>query len=226
MPTYDQLLAASVHRERTASRRLALRTGLSTEQALSQVMQVSAGAASLADLIELRQRTATASAAKLAQRRAAKSAERAAKAAAHQPPADAWLAWFDGSSQPNPGKLGIGAILRSPDGAVIQISKMAGHGDSNEAEYLALIALLEAAVAAGVQKLVVYGDSQIVIKGVAEPHPARHLQAHGARATALAAHIVDLTLTWIPRHKNGAADGLSQRAAGRYAEVAAGMGAR
>ena len=31
-------------------------------------------------------------------------------------PDDFWQVWFDGSALPNPGKIGIGAVLIAPDG--------------------------------------------------------------------------------------------------------------
>jgi ribonuclease HI len=62
-----------------------------------------------------------------------------------QPLATAWRGWFDGSAHPNPGQIGIGALLCGPDGQRVEISRRAGHGSSSDAEYLALTALLEAA---------------------------------------------------------------------------------
>ena len=219
MPIQDRLTAVSHQRERGAARRLALRTGLTPEQALRQTMAEAAGAISLMELVLERERSAALIAAALARRRSGKAAQRAARLAATQPDPDAWLAWFDGSCHPNPGKLGIGAILLSPEGDAVEICRMAGHGDSNEAEFLALIAVLEAAIAAGVSRMVVYGDSQIVIGAIRHPHPAAHLRHYSERARALAARIASLTLTWIPRHKNNVADALSQRAIALFASA-------
>jgi ribonuclease HI len=216
MPTHDRLTALSHHRERRAARRLALRTGQTPEQALRQTMAAAAGEATLMQLVLEREDSAARIAAALASRRSDKAAQRAARLAAAQPDPDAWLAWFDGSCHPNPGKLGIGGMLRSPAGETVEICRMAGHGDSNEAEFLALIAILEAAIDAGVNRLVVYGDSQVVIGAVrpSDPQalPATHWRGYSEQARALAARIENLTLTWIPRHKNNAADTLSQRA--------------
>ena len=54
----------------------------------------------------------------------------------------AWRGWFDGSAHPNPGKLGIGALLLGPNGERIEVSEAAGHGSSSDAEYAALTAVL------------------------------------------------------------------------------------
>src|SRR5689334_15249432 len=78
----------------------------------------------------------------------------------------AWRAWFDGSAHPNPGRIGIGAVLAGPGGEHVEISRRAGHGNNGDAEYLALIALLEKAVELRVPELLVYGDSQVVVQDV------------------------------------------------------------
>ncbi|AVR96542.1 ribonuclease HI family protein [Pseudoduganella armeniaca] len=131
------------------------------------------------------------------------------------PPApDQWQAWFDGSATPNPGRIGIGALLLGPGGERIEISRRAADGSSADAEYLALIGLLEEAAARGVARLVAYGDSQVVVHDMLLPAGAgaASLAHHRAAATALLARIGDVALRWVPRHRNGAADCLSQRA--------------
>jgi ribonuclease HI len=221
MPSFERLLAAARQRELVASRRLARKNDCALEQALRQTMTAAAPSQTLAELVQARELHAVQVAAKIAQRRQQKTDARAQKAALLQPDPGAWLAWFDGSSHPNPGKLGIGGVLRSPAGVTLEICRMAGHGDSNEAEYLALIAVLEAALAAGVNQLIVYGDSQVVMGMLACAHPAAHLVEHSQRARALAAQIRSLTLTWIPRHRNAAADALSRQAIGFFPAAAA-----
>jgi len=96
----------------------------------------------------------------------------------------------------------------------IEVSRAAGYGNSSEAEYLALIAVLEAAVEHGVPALAVQGDSQVVIDDVHAPDSASApvLRAYRERVRALLARLPGTTLRWIPRHKNLEADALSQRA--------------
>ena len=58
------------------------------------------------------------------------------------PDAD-WHAAFDGSCSPNPGRCRIAGVLRHlPTGESFQWARNAGEGDSSDAEYQALIALL------------------------------------------------------------------------------------
>lgn len=134
------------------------------------------------------------------------------------PPAPGqWQAWFDGSATPNPGRIGIGALLLGPDGERIEISRRAGDGSSADAEYLALIGLLEEAAARGLAPLAVYGDSQVVVHDMLLPEGAgaaslAHHRAAAMAAMALLARLGEVALRWVPRHRNGAADRLSQRA--------------
>jgi ribonuclease HI len=96
----------------------------------------------------------------------------------------------------------------------VEVSRPAGHGNSSEAEYRALIALLEAAVAHGARDLTIHGDSRVVIDDVNGPdlYAAPALAAYRARVHALLASVPDVRLRWVPRHKNTGADALSQRA--------------
>ncbi|GGC08987.1 hypothetical protein GCM10007205_17650 [Oxalicibacterium flavum] len=186
---------------------------LSEEQALLEVLMQSAGDRPLAALLETRRQENRRQHERIAMRRQAQAARLAARRATTAP-ADAWLAWFDGSARPNPGRMGMGAILQAPDGRTIQLGVTGGHGDSSQAEYLALHAVLDAAVQHGVSRLVVHGDSRVVIDDVlaANGRTAAALSASRQHALQLMARIGSVTLTWIPRHRNVAADRLSQHA--------------
>jgi ribonuclease HI len=199
--------------ERTASRRLAAAAGLSEEQALRRTLELKAGKAGLAALVEARSAEQQEQTRRSAAREQLREAARARQARRHDGAPSTWRAWFDGSARPNPGRCGIGVRLEGPDGAV-ELSQPAGYGNSSEAEYRALIALLEAAVARGVSNLTVYGDSQVVIGDVtgADIAAAPSLYDYRAAARALMARVDGLQLRWIPRHKNTQADALSQRA--------------
>jgi ribonuclease HI len=202
MPEFAHLLSAALKAELSASRRLSSRTGCSQEQALRETLQASAGTGSLAGL--------------LAARAAALAADqaRAATPARQDGRATAWNDWIDGSAHPNPGDCGIGAVLIGPGGERVEISRAAGYGNSSEAEYRALIALLEAAVDCGAHGLTVYGDSKVVIDDLngSFADAAASLQECRTAALGLIVQLRDVTLRWIPRHKNIDADALSQRA--------------
>jgi ribonuclease HI len=211
--------------ERAASRRLARAQGLSDAQALRRTLQLSAGQAGLAALVAQRLALRDAEAARAAARAALRASTKARRDARHDGSHDAdqgggqarphaWRAWFDGSARPNPGRCAIGVLLRGPDGAAIELAQAAGHGDSSDAEYRALIALLETALAHGVADLAIHGDSQVVIGDVTGPdaHAAPVLRAYRDAARTLLARFERVSLRWVPRHKNQPADALSQRA--------------
>jgi ribonuclease HI len=133
-----------------------------------------------------------------------------------------WHAWFDGATKhANPGIRGIGAVLKGPAGQRIEIAQEIGHGTNNEAEYCALMAVLDAAVEAQVQDLVVYGDSQLVIKQVTGEWliNAPGLVPFCKTVQELKAQIPKVHFSWIPREENGEADALSKRAIGIVAPV-------
>ena len=125
-----------------------------------------------------------------------------------------WQAWFDGAAEPNPGQRGIGAVLKGPAGERIEISENIGYGSNNEAEYSALIAVLDAAIKAKVQKLDVFGDSQLVIMQVSGQWKinTKTLVPLCQSARKLKGQISKVTLKWIRREKNLEADALSKRA--------------
>jgi ribonuclease HI len=223
MTDYTELCALAFQGERVASRRLARRTGVTEEAALRATLEQAAGAAGLAALLGQRQALRLAAQARASVKAERKAAANTLRAARHDGAATPWRAWFDGSAHPNPGRCGIGALLLGPAGERVALSRSAGYGNSSEAEYLALIAVLEAACAAGAQGLTVYGDSQVVINDVtgADSTAAQSLDGLRARARALIEQVGGAALRWIPRHKNGAADALSQAAIAAWSEQTA-----
>lgn len=213
----DDLFPFAYKKERAAGRRLARETGVQPAAALRKILENSAGPQSVEDLMAQRKHEHVRVAQRIAERRQRKSALRAAKSQQQTPDPTAWLAWFDGATHPNPGRMGIGGVLQNPHGAKMEISFCAGHGDSSEAEYRAMIAVLQVAVSAGAHKLVLHGDSRVVIDDVGAAIGAVALTAWRHTARELIAQLSDVTLRWIPRRKNALADALSQQAVRRSA---------
>ena len=210
----DQLFAFAYHAEKVASRRLANQKSLSIEQALREILAMVAGSTDLRQLIASRQAKRQADTARLAAKRQSKLNERLAKMKRSQAPPDAWQAWFDGSAKPNPGRCGIGAVLRGPSGEYVEICQTIGYGDSSDAEYRSLIALLNKALQVNAVPLVIYGDSQVVINDVigGDAPAALCLAEYRCQVLALLSQLGGASLHWVPRHKNRDADALSQRA--------------
>jgi ribonuclease HI len=216
MIEFEELLAVAYKKERMQSRRLVRRAAFSEHAALVKTLEKAAGERSLRELVDAR-RAAHARAADAERVRKLRRANRPAQPRPSEPHtehAHAWTGWFDGSALPNPGRIGIGAVLKSPCGATLEISATAGHGDSSAAEYLALTALLETAQREGAASLTIHGDSRVVIDDVHAGESAciRALAHHAARVRALIAQIGDVRLQWIPRARNAHADRLSRQA--------------
>lgn len=214
MIPYASLLALSRKAERSASAKLVRAEGMDPEMALRTAMADSAGSAGIDALIATRQAASAAAATRLQAKQQRLDAQRTQRAARHLGAHGPWQGWFDGSAHPNPGRCGIGALLLGPDALRREVSRGAGLGNSSEAEYMALVALLHEAVAAQAQGLTIYGDSRVVIDDVTgaggKAAPAlRHLRT---QARALMTQLDGVTLRWLPRHKNSEADALSQRA--------------
>ncbi|WP_426104455.1 ribonuclease HI family protein [Massilia sp. TSP1-1-2] len=220
MTDFSDLCAIAFHGERVAARRLAARSGVTEAAALRITLEQAAGLAGLAGLVAGRNALQTAAHARTVARREEKERANQTRAARHDGAATPWRGWFDGSAHPNPGRCGIGALLLGPGGEKFVVSRAAGYGNSSEAEYLALIALLDAALAAGARALTIYGDSQVVIDDVARSDGGQSpaLARLREQARTLIARLGAPALRWIPRHKNGEADALSQRAIAAWTE--------
>lgn len=207
---YVDLATIAFHKEKVSARRLAARTETTAYDALQQVLQAVASPKSLSELIAERQHARAQQADRRENRRQQQADARHRKHALRWPPTALWQGWFDGSASPNPGHLGLGAVLCGPLGVVSEISRNGGIGDSNDAEYLALIVLLEEAVTLKIAALSIYGDSRIVIDDVTGVHLVEAFCGYRCQALRLRERIGKISFQWIPRAKNSCADQLAR----------------
>lgn len=118
---------------------------------------------------------------------------------------------------PNPGRMGMGVVLRAPDGSRHMLSQ-ASHaaGCNNEAELRALLLALRELQARGATALLVHSDSSILVEqlGGAPARPIERLQELFAQARILLQTFGQVQLQWIPRHRNTQADALARAALG------------
>ena len=131
-----------------------------------------------------------------------------------------WTIYCDGSAMPNPGRMGIGAVIPAPDGSRHTLSQ-ATHttGCNNEAELLALTLALRDLRERGATAVRAYSDNSILVEqlGAAGPEPVApivRLAALFDEARVLLGSFDDVRLQWIPRHRNGEADALARAALG------------
>ncbi len=130
-----------------------------------------------------------------------------------------WTVHCDGSAMPNPGRMGLGAVIVAPDGARHALSQAAvERGCNNEAELRALMAAVRHARTHGAEALQVCTDNSILVaqlgpEATTAP-PIARLAALFDEARALLRTFERVTLCWIPRHRNAEADALARAALG------------
>lgn len=128
-----------------------------------------------------------------------------------------WTVYCDGSAMPNPGRMGVGAVITAPDGTRYTLSQ-ATHaiGCNNEAELRALTLALQELRARGATAVRAYSDNSILIEQLAAPEAKPIVRMAGLfdDARALLGSFDDVRLQWIPRHRNGEADALARAALG------------
>lgn len=122
----------------------------------------------------------------------------------------------DGAARGNPGPAAIGAVLFAPGRLepVAAISERIGRATNNEAEYRALIAGLEAALAAGVGRLLVRLDSELLARQMSGAYrvKAPGLKPLHEQAQALVRRFESVVFEEVPRERNSVADDLANAA--------------
>ena len=119
--------------------------------------------------------------------------------------------WTDGGARGNPGPAAFGFVLQGEDGESLDArGEYIGHATNNVAEYSALIAGLEAAVALGVTELVVVSDSELMVKQMRGEYKVKNeaLKELALRAGALGLELGKVTYTAVRRAHNTLADQL------------------
>ncbi|HSE84092.1 MAG TPA: ribonuclease HI family protein [Thermodesulfobacteriota bacterium] len=126
--------------------------------------------------------------------------------------------YIDGASRGNPGKSGIGVVIKEKQENIHRIKKFLGTLTNNQAEYKALIAALEAARELKKNHLKIYTDSLLLanqINGnwrVSNPH----ITPLHKRAKELIAEFKYVEVNHVPRELNREADKLANEAIDEY----------
>src|ERR1700749_4591658 len=82
---------------------------------------------------------------------------------------------FDGGSRGNPGPAGIGVVVRAADGTpLVTLGRFIGRATNNVAEYRALITAMEEAKELGAKKILIRGDSELIIKQMRGEYRVKH----------------------------------------------------
>lgn len=129
---------------------------------------------------------------------------------------------FDGGSRGNPGPAGIGIVISAADNTpVVTIGRFIGRATNNVAEYRALIAALQEAKRLGAARIVVRGDSELVIKQMRGEYRVKHpdLRILHREAQDLLHAFDEVKIQHNLRHHNSLADRLANLAMDKRGEV-------
>jgi ribonuclease HI len=129
---------------------------------------------------------------------------------------------FDGGSRGNPGPAGIGAVVRAADNTpLITLGRFIGRATNNVAEYNALITALREAKNLGAHRIIVRGDSELIVRQMNGQYRVKHpdLQPLYQEAQQLLREFDEAHIEHNLRHKNALADKLANLAMDRKADV-------
>jgi ribonuclease HI len=121
----------------------------------------------------------------------------------------------DGGARGNPGPAAYGYVLETEEGTVIDArGEKIGVATNNVAEYRALIAGLEAALAHGVKELEVVSDSELLVKQMRGEYKVKNaaLRTLSTQAAALGRGLDSVSYRAVRRELNELADRLVNEA--------------
>lgn len=129
---------------------------------------------------------------------------------------------FDGGSRGNPGPAGIGVVLSAQDGTpLVTLGRFIGRATNNVAEYRALITGLEKARELGAKKILIRGDSELIVKQMRGEYRVKNpdLRDLYDEAQFLLHQFDNAKIEHNYREKNALADKLANLAMDRKADV-------
>jgi ribonuclease HI len=129
----------------------------------------------------------------------------------HSTPSSEWTLRCDGGARGNPGPGAYGYVLTDPTGTEAERrGEFLGTVTNNVAEYRGLIAGLEAAIRLGCRALVVYMDSELVVRQMTGEYRVKHegLKPLHTEARALASKVAGTRFVAVRREANAVADRL------------------
>ena len=129
---------------------------------------------------------------------------------------------FDGGSRGNPGPAGIGIVVRAQDGTpLVTLGRFIGRATNNVAEYTALITAMQKALELGARKILIRGDSELVIKQMRGEYRVKNpdLKTLYDEAQHLYHQFDQAKIEHNYREKNALADRLANLAMDRKADV-------
>jgi phosphoribosylglycinamide formyltransferase-1 len=137
--------------------------------------------------------------------------------------------YTDGGSRGNPGPAAAGFILADPGGNQVQSKALfLGRTTNNVAEYTALVKALEAAKQIGAKRLMVFSDSELLVKQVNGQYKVKSEQIRPLfqQTINLISEFEDCKVKHITRDKNQEADDLVNQALNLEQDIESGPQAK
>ena len=123
--------------------------------------------------------------------------------------------YADGGSRGNPGPSGIGVIIKdAKQKKVKELSRYIGEATNNIAEYNALVLGLEEAAALDASDIVIYLDSELLVKQLSGEYRVKDeaMRVLFEKALGILKHFDSFEIQHIAREKNKEADKLVNKA--------------
>jgi ribonuclease HI len=121
----------------------------------------------------------------------------------------------DGASRGNPGEAGVGAVISDARGRTVkELKRFLGMATNNVAEYRAVILALEKALDFGAGSVIVYLDSELVVRQLRGEYRVReaHLKTLHRQALEILNRFSKYDIYYVPREENRRADQLANEA--------------
>ena len=121
----------------------------------------------------------------------------------------------DGGARGNPGPAAVAAVIRSPDGELLDsASELLGVATNNVAEYRGLLLGLRRAQGLGATEVEVVNDSELVAKQVNGAYKVKHaaMKPLFTEALGLLRGFERWSMRSVPREQNADADALVNQA--------------
>ena len=125
------------------------------------------------------------------------------------------MIYTDGGAEPNPGPGAIGVVIQDQDGKTITtISRSVGRVTNNQAEYMAVIAALEKALALGFDEVEIHADSELIVRQINGRYKVKNtnLKLLYQKVIQQKGRFKSFSITHIPRSLNKEADRLAGEA--------------
>lgn len=124
--------------------------------------------------------------------------------------------WMDGAARGNPGKAGIGVVVKDKSGGILaeEFEYLGDDYTNNQAEYHALLKGLEVCADLDIDEVRVYSDSSLVVNQMRGDFRVRsdNLRPLYERARGLENEFGEVIYRHISREENSEADALANEA--------------